>query len=277
MRFKNRKNKIKDKWSGFLGIVATIVVCLGIPILINVLMSNDLVPSIGTNNSDWLSFWGSFLGGIIGGIATLIGIRFTVKSFFEDKKPIVLPMNKEFYSKIDYKERKINFYHTQSSIKESIQEKDIIFYICNVGRESALEVKVEWFPPKQIKSKINGKEVEVSFDKMNMLEKYCRKENEFQLIRNTQGENTEGIVLYRAFTEYIKLLYKEYFNSEFIIRFPWRSIYDIDMGSIRITYKDIYGNSMGEEYKINISDRASNKLGYTPIVMEFTNKKKLKI
>lgn len=279
MRLKN--NKIKYKWNNFWGIVGiivvTIILCVGLPIGINIVMSNDWVPSIGTTNSDWLSFWGSFLGGIFGGIATLIGIRLIVKSFFDDKKPIVVPMNKTFYLNIDYKQEKIEFYHIQRSIKESIQDKDIMFYICNVGRESALEVKVEWFPPKQINTRINGKEIEVPFDKMNRLIKCSRKETEFQLIRNTQGENTEGIALYSGFKEYINLLYKEYFKCGLGTLFPWNSLDDVDIGTVIITYKDIYGNSMGEKYKVNISGRNFRKVKYLPITMEFTDKKKLKL
>lgn len=49
------------------------MVCLSLPVIINIVLSLNLIPSKYTNSGDWLGFWGSFLGSIIGGISTLGG------------------------------------------------------------------------------------------------------------------------------------------------------------------------------------------------------------
>lgn len=220
-----------------IGIV--ILVCIGIPAFINIVMSLNLIPSIDTGNAEWLGFWGSFLGGIVGGIATLIGIVYTMKTFFYDKKPVLIPLKKEFYIYIN-NEKKVELASNLIIESEEVSIKPIEFDIINVGRGAALDVEIRWMPPKQVVTGDEKKDKFIDDNNKNTLIDLTNKEEEFQVIRCDDGTNVEKINIFIGLEELIKLIVKAHVSGKVVILGMLNFIFDVSLGYIEIYYNDIY-------------------------------------
>lgn len=112
------------------------------------------------DNSNWMSYLGSFLGGILGGLATLIAIYFTLASLKQDIMAYVIPMRTVVYG---YYENGKGVYISKDNITEDIRPigKEYVdnhkidfnpfntsfMRFANVGKDSALNVRIEWSSP----------------------------------------------------------------------------------------------------------------------------------
>lgn len=113
-----------------------------------------------SGNSNWMSYLGSFLGGILGGLATLIAIYFTLVSLKQDIMAYILPMRTVLYG---YYKKGQGIYILEESIEEDmlaiggehIDNHKVEFNtfntsfmrFANVGKDSALNVRLEWSSP----------------------------------------------------------------------------------------------------------------------------------
>ena len=113
-----------------------------------------------SGNSNWMSYLGSFLGGILGGLATLIAIYFTLVSLKQDIMAYIIPMRTVLYG---YYKKGQGIYILEESIEadmpaiggEHIDNHKVEFNpfntsfmrFANVGKDSALNVRLEWSSP----------------------------------------------------------------------------------------------------------------------------------
>lgn len=242
------KEKSKQRSIMIVGTIALFILIL-IPYFIKkTILHNNSSTSSSINDGAWLSFWGSYLGGIFGGIATLIGITYTIKGFTDDKKPIIIPLKKQFYVYIDSESKNVKLLSNETN-----QEEKIHINIYNVGRENALNVNLKWIPP--INIYINGE-----LDNENMIvvpspldiTMMSRKSDHFQVIMCTKSdENNEKIDLYVSLQFLIKEIYKRLLKDKTsIMGIP--SLSKTSIGIIEVNFDDIYGHSETHKYKINI-------------------------
>lgn len=248
------KGKGSLEYHGSIKFLILIIIlgCIGVPIIINIILSNDLIPSVGTNNSDWLSFWGSFLGGIVGGVATLVGVMLTLKSFSVDKKaqeesekPKIIPL--EIMNFLYYNDSSMFLTEYTQDISKKISNTDVYIDFVNIGKNHALNCKIKYCTPSysEIEKYISNKDsIENTIMKDN-----CRKEIIFDavpLIVSSLSGKTKKVKLaselVQFFSNYYGLVFKgneeRIFDKEFII------------GEISINYNDIYGHNIVDIYNV---------------------------
>ncbi|MBQ8803196.1 MAG: hypothetical protein IJZ53_06170 [Tyzzerella sp.] len=142
------KQQVKILRKFIIGYVMVCVLCLGI------------VARTCSDNPDLMSYLGSFLGGILGGLATLIAIYFTLMSLKQDVMPHVFPMRTVLYG---YYSKTKGIYVSAENIEEDmisingeyVENHKVDFNpfntsfmkFANVGKDSALNVRIEWSTP----------------------------------------------------------------------------------------------------------------------------------
>lgn len=228
------RGKIKLLWLSLLAIIVLIVV----PIVINRLLYLPIETN-NTTDGDWLGFWGSYIGSIIGCIATLIGIIYTMKTFFYDKNPILIPLKKEFYIYIN-NEREVELSPSFRMENEVISSKPFEFDVINVGRGAALDVKIIWIPPKQIKTGYEERDKFIDDNNKSILNRFTNKKEEFQVIRSDDGANIEKIDIFIGLENLIKLIIKSHVSDDIVILGALNFVFDVSLGYMEITYNDIY-------------------------------------
>lgn len=261
--------------------ILIVVVFFGAPILINVMLSFDMIPSVGTGNGDWLGFWGSFLGSIIGGVATLLGVLLTLDKMDEERKaredkevPIIMPVKSEYeIHENDFSKGK---YKSKYSISNYIKQKDKDYYsridqesdeiyeyinllgpdikLVNISGKNALEVVMFWEKPSlENINKAFGIELLTTdlYDEIQSTSKESAKKYKKQLILANQVKETTNIYLYREIERYIYLivdmLNKYYEENDSNNR---QYINVLPMGRLKIKYKDIFADTHENEFNI---------------------------
>ena len=191
-------------------IILGVIICMASPILINIILSFNWLPSIGTSSSDWLGFWGSFLGSIIGGLATLVGVLMTIWKMQEDKEeenrkkePFLVPLKKYFNIAWDFNKDRY-YLHDKLFDKESLNNKNsvlVYFDIINLGEEHAFNVSISWMPP-------NLEDILSTFKRFGVENKFIKffkfqcnkdveiKEDAFQIVKSSEGGNIDKMYIF---------------------------------------------------------------------------------
>lgn len=255
-------------------IILGVIICMVSPIIINLVLSLNLVPSIGTSNSDWLGFWGSFLGSIIGGLATLMGVLMTIWKMEEDKEvenrkklPFLVPLKKYFHITRDLGDDRC-YLHDKLDEEDKLNNKfsDLIYFdIINLGEEHAFNVSMSWVPPnlEDILSTFKRFGVENKFEKFFKFQ--CNNEVEireevFQIIKSSEGGNIDKTYLITGLGLLITYVAE---NIIFQIKKEKKikRYENIPVGTLLLTCFNIQGKNIEKSYRIelNFSDGLEEK------------------
>ncbi|MDI9477067.1 MAG: hypothetical protein ACOX0L_00410 [Natronincolaceae bacterium] len=109
-------SNIKD-----LGIWKRYVIIILFTIVISFSINKILFLPIVTmaDNNAWLQYWGNVIGALVAGLVTLWGIETTIKSTLMNVKPLIKPINTEFYI---YHNSEGNYVMTDKSFLHLIEE-----------------------------------------------------------------------------------------------------------------------------------------------------------
>ncbi|MDU1116025.1 MAG: hypothetical protein E7J99_09445 [Clostridium butyricum] len=254
-------------------IINVCVIILGVIIIgiIPIILYNGIkwpieisTKAIENDGSGWLGFWGSFFGGIIGGFATLIGVLLTLHKMNEERederkkeRAKIIPINsnikaekknsentllEESYSVVSIKTN--NF---ERKTDDSIYLPWGIISFCNVGLENALDVRIDWSQPNvgeidsRLKSYLEEYNNKCIADDKNDLN------GNIQCITYSQSNNEKYINIDKPMLKWINYLlcYFEKLNNK-----EQKEVW-LDFGTIKITYKNVYGDTYKDTYNIN--------------------------
>lgn len=254
--------KYKNGLLIFGTISAVLVICIGLPSLINWMLYWDIKTSNSTDG-EWLSFWGSFLGGIFGGIATLGGILITREmakkdneelknSIKKEREPKIIPIKKSSYLYKKYETPHIfNSIQMPNNIPRYSENIDVKFV--NASKEVAIEIEMLWEKPEYKNSGECFTE-----DDVKVCKAFSTKFGEIEYIKVEKeyiGTLEEVEISLNSYTEiYIRELASELIDN-FRENKP-KGIYirkNIPLGTIYIKCKNAYDENSNSVYKMNMS------------------------
>ena len=224
-------------------------------IIVNIILSYNWIPSVGTDSGQWLGFWGSFLGGIIGGIATLLGVKSTIKQMEKENKdknkPVIIPYKVNYSINIKCGKHIIRNYIPKIDEKVLKDYKDqnknsAHIFLMNISIHNAINVKVNWYKPEieEINKYIvkDSKEIESIIKRFEEL-KSSYSSFEIPLIRSIEFNGFYEIFLYEEISQCIYLLLEIYESiSNKFCKLP--------VGIFEIISYDIYGQKFIDKFNI---------------------------
>jgi len=97
------------------------VIIILITTMISFLINKMLFLPISTkaDNNSWLQYWGSVVGALVAGLITLWGIENTIKSTLMNVRPLIRPINTEFYI---YQDSEGNYVMTNKDLLHLIKD-----------------------------------------------------------------------------------------------------------------------------------------------------------
>lgn len=266
-----------------------LLICVGIPSVINIIMSFNIIPSIGTENAEWLGFWGSFLGGIIGGLATLIGVLLTLKKMEKEENekkrgeaPFLIPLRKDLTIYIDNKD-KMHYFHNKfikNNADELFKEYELInINLINSGKNCALSIGGSWRAPEGeiLQDYLSKHNIKNNFPKyfksLNNKVYKCSNLN-IQIIMPSESYLDECGIMSSEFTTYIAKLV-ECLVSERVSNNSTISFRNIPLGELVLDCDDVYGiKKIYKKYLMEmrlsgLTPQNEKKYSYYHLVIEF--------
>lgn len=237
-----------------------------------------------SHNANWMSYMGSFLGGILGGLATLIAIYFTLASLKQDVMAYIIPMRTMIYG---YYAKGKGVYISTECIEEDMPQigneyvenhkidfnpfNTTFMKFVNVGKDLALNVRVEWSKPEDSKLYellIEYGIPEAHFDKSFNLKKTVTLYSDYMVPIKIDSEaysiqiTGELIELIRCVMGVFMGAFKQYakdnkaeveFHNSFIKK-------KHEFAKAKVTFEDLNGNITNNEYSIYC--RIQDQMGY---------------